>query len=54
MRVTTAEETFEKGINSIVFYGTEVENVLERIIVIRKDKKAPGCYLGPAESPGKS
>ncbi len=52
VREASAEEVLEKGINRISFYGTQVENVLERIIVVKKVKKLPGCYLGPATSIG--
>ena len=52
VRQPACTAVMEKGINCISFYGTRVENVLERVIVIRKDKELPGCYLGPRESIG--
>ena len=38
------------GVHRLRFYGTDAENVLERILLVRKDRRMPGSYLGPAES----
>ncbi|MCR4585133.1 MAG: glycosyl hydrolase 115 family protein [Lachnospiraceae bacterium] len=53
VRIAECTAELEKGVNTVSFYGTQVENVLEKIIVAKKDVKLPGCYLGPAESNGK-
>ena len=53
VREPEAEAAFEAGINSLSFYGMRVENVLERILIVKKDVKLPDVYLGPAESIGK-
>lgn len=38
------------GNNRIRYYALSGENVLERIILVKKDKKIPESYLGPGES----
>jgi len=38
------------GNNRIYYYALSGENVLERIILAKKDKKIPESYLGPGES----
>ena len=35
----------KKGRNTIRFYGTDMENVLEKIIVLREGKDLPAAYL---------
>ena len=53
VREAAAEENLEKGVNRITVYGTQVENVLERIMIVKKVRKLPRCYLGPSLSVGK-
>ncbi|MBR4182635.1 MAG: hypothetical protein IKQ56_02310, partial [Lachnospiraceae bacterium] len=38
------------GLNRIRVYGTDPENMLERIMVYRDEKAGPVSYLGPDES----
>lgn len=38
------------GDHRLRFCGTDAENVLERILLIRKDTEHPKSYLGPAQS----
>ena len=41
------------GVNSIRFYGTDPENMLERILFFRKGTDSATSYLGPDESRGR-
>ncbi|MBR3305867.1 MAG: glycosyl hydrolase 115 family protein [Lachnospiraceae bacterium] len=40
----------DAGKHTLRFYGTDAENVLERVMLVRKGVTAPQSYLGPAES----
>ena len=42
--------TLEKGFNTITFFGEAEENVLEKIILVKKGESLLPSYLGPAES----
>lgn len=50
VRCVKTDISLNKGINKIRFYETCNENVLERIILTRKDCVADNSYLGPKES----
>ena len=42
--------TLEKGINNITFFGDAEENILEKIILVKKGESLLPSYLGPDES----
>jgi hypothetical protein len=45
VRNVSATINCKKGRNTIRFYGTDMENVLEKIIILREGKKLPEAYL---------
>ena len=50
VHLVEADVKLTAGSNNLRFYGTDPENVLERVIIVRKGCKAPGSFLGPDES----
>ncbi|HBZ02747.1 MAG TPA: alpha-glucuronidase [Lachnospiraceae bacterium] len=50
VRLVTETVSLAKGINVIRFIGTAEENVLERILLVKKDSRLLESYLGPDES----
>jgi len=50
LHLVKAEETIKAGDNYLRLYGTDPENIPERIILLRKGVKMPVSYLGPDES----
>ena len=50
IHLVSEEVSLKAGSNTLRVYGTDPENVFERIILIRKGAKIPASYLGPDES----
>ena len=42
--------TLEQGKNNITFFGDSEENILEKIILVKKGVSLLPSYLGPEES----
>ena len=43
-------DILEKGDNNIAFFGSAEENILEKIILVKKGESLLPSYLGPRES----
>ena len=50
MRPVKDSCTLDKGFNTITFFGEAEENVLEKIILVKKGESLLPSYLGPKES----
>lgn len=50
VRRVSAKVNCVHGKNRLKVYALSGENVIERIMIVRKDKEVPLSYLGPAES----
>ncbi len=50
VHLVEASVKLKAGVNNLRFYGTDPENILERIIVLRKGCAVPVSFLGPDES----
>ncbi|MBR6257763.1 MAG: glycosyl hydrolase 115 family protein [Lachnospiraceae bacterium] len=50
VHIITAQASLKAGYNTLRIYGTDPENIPERIILVRKGTKAPVSFFGPDES----
>ncbi len=50
IHLVNEEVSLKAGSNTLRVYGTDPENIFERIILVRKGAKIPASYLGPDES----